>query len=141
MDGDVESLCDALAVGGGDVVQGANESAVKGVDRNVVVGAEGLGGESENRVGESGLQVVGVTAGVEEDGEIDGVVALEPHMRWVKVWSGIETDVEFIGGDGWEWLEKGAEDQSGDLNEVGVDVQGVGGIVWGCRLLLWGGLR
>ncbi len=108
MDGRIESLRDVLAVGGGEVVEGANEGAVNGVDGNVIVGTERLGGEGEDRIAEGGLEWIGVAAGVEEDGEIDGVVGLEPRMGRVKARSGIETDLELIGGDGWEWLEKGA---------------------------------
>ena len=101
-DGCVEGMGDAIAVAGGDVVCCADEEAVDGIDGDAIVGLERLVGEGQDGVAEGGLQGEGVATEVEEDGEVDGVVAFEPNVGGVKARAGVERDVELAGVDGWE---------------------------------------
>ena len=133
----VEGLLEAGGIYGGFIHDGVGKGAVHGVDGDVVVGVkgfrgrdlggvEGVGNEFCEVVNE-GLDDGGLRAAdVEQDGERDGVVAFDAHFCGVEDGAAIEGDVEFFAGDGRKLLEVFAEDDGGELHEVGVDVEGVG---------------
>ncbi len=94
------------------------------------MGEEGGGGKGLDGGCESVFEVAGVAAEVDEDGEGDGVVAFDLELGWVEDGAGVEADVESFARDGGDGAKLLGEDEGGDLDEVGVDVEGVGGGVW-----------
>ncbi len=110
---------------GGQGGGGADELAVQGEERDGVLRVErGVEerGEGRREVVEEALLVA---AGVDEDGEADGVVAFHAHLRGLEGRAAVEADVELLAGDGRDWGVVGGERESGDLDEVGVDVEDV----------------
>ncbi len=104
---------------------------------------ERLRGPCGEALAEDGEEGGLVAADVEKDGEGDGVVAFKTATVGAKEWAGVDADVEAVGIDGGKRLEGGAEDEGRDLDEAGVDVQGVAWVVGrrGWRGLRWCGLR
>jgi len=119
---------------GWKVVGGADQGAVQSVEGNVVLRVEKTGretGESDREVPHDGVMAV---AGVDQDGEADRIIAFEAHLSGVEWRASVKTDVELCEGYGWERLMSLTEDERGDLDEVGVDVQRVGsGVLRGDR--------
>jgi len=76
-----------------------------------------------------------ISTDVEEDGESDGIVAFAADPAGVEAWTGVEFDVELVGFEIGQ--HKTANDQRGDLNDPSGQMQGVGGAVARCWLLLW----
>ena len=119
---------------GRKVIGGADQGAVQGVDGDVVLWMEQAGretGEREREVLHDGVVAV---AGVDEDGEADGVVAFKAHLGGVEGGAGVEADVELCKGNGRERFASLAKNECGDLDEIGVDMKDVGS-----RIVLRGG--
>jgi len=108
---------------GGNVVGGANENAVDGVDGDVVREVKGRGNERGNAFGEVLEQLVLFAAGVEQDREADGIISGDLHPGGMKDGAGIEADLELVQRDRRYGLSVRREDQRGDLDEVRVDVE------------------
>lgn len=105
-DGRVQRMRDAVAVAGRNVIRCADEEAVDGVDRDVIMGLERLVCEGQNGTAEGGLQIERVTTEIEQDGEVDRIVTFESYMGWVKAWTRVEADVERVEIDGRKLRER-----------------------------------
>ena len=112
---------------GGKVLEGTDESAVEGVDGDAILRVQVGGDEGCEGFAETVEENVLVAAGVEQDGEVDGVFAFAVHAGGVEGRAAVEGDVEVFERDRWELLEVGGDDERGDLDEIGVDVEGVWG--------------
>jgi putative CocE/NonD family hydrolase len=128
--GGVEDADDALMECGLLWIEGvgeADDGAVDGEELDGVARGEEVRGEG----GEGGVERVEdlllVSGGVEDDGEGERVVAFDAHLGGVEGGAGVDAEDELVGGDVGQRGEGGTDDEGGDLDEVGVDVEDVGG--------------
>jgi hypothetical protein len=111
---------------GWDVVGGADELAVERVDRDVIPGMQLIGRESRDGLMQGWKQVADVRAEVDQNGQRDGVVALEAHVGGAECGTAFEPHGEARRIEMLQGPVIGVEHESCQLHEVGVDVQHVG---------------
>ena len=80
------------------------------------------------------MQIERIPTEIEEDGEVDRIVPFDSHVGGVKARAGVEADVELVEVDGRNRRERLVWHQSGYLDEIDVDVEGIAGALgWRCR--------
>ena len=82
-------------------------------------------GEAGDGSGRTAHEVVFASGSVEQETDDDGIVAFEMDLRRAEFWAAVYGYRELIFGERRERLHVLVQDQRGDLDEVGVDVQGV----------------
>lgn len=108
---------------GRNVVGCADKRAVDRVDGDVVSQVKRFGDERGEAFGEVLEQFVLIAAGVEQDGEADGVVSGNLHLGGMKSGARVEADLKLVQRDKRDGLSVRGEDQGWDLDEIRIDVE------------------
>jgi hypothetical protein len=110
-----------------------DEVAVERVDGKMVLGFERAGEPRGEVLTEGGKEIGGIVGDIDEDGDGEGVVAFETEGDGMKRATGVERNVDPLRI---EWGREAAsgKNDGGDLDEAGVEVEGVGGGVVICGL-------
>jgi len=108
---------------GRNVVHRADKSAVESVDGDVVDQVKRLRNERRETFSEILEQLILVAAGIQQDGETDGVVSGNLHPGGTKDGAGIEADLKLVERDKRDRFSVCRKDQRGDLDEVRVNVE------------------
>ena len=95
----------------------------------------GNGGDGSGRTAH---EVVFAAGSVEQETDDEGIVAFEMDLRRAELWSAVYGYGELVFGERRERLHVLVQDQRGDLDEVGVDVEGVHRGAGGRRAVLLG---
>ena len=122
----VEDAFAESSCAGGHVFGRANQDAVHGIDGDAILSVEGTRRKRSQRCREVLQNSIGINVGVEKDGKIDRIVALEAHLSGMKDRTGIQADIKFLQGNGWKRFSVRIEDERRDLDESGIDVQDIG---------------